>query len=697
MPNYADILNGKRKYEVGKLKINTLEKSQIRALYSHAYSANIAVLATGLITYIFFYFSGLTKYIDEFFLVLFLAIITRITLTFYVHKSDDENLKIYASGYVLASLVIGLDFSLLSIAYFDLNVFELRYFLMLVHMGLITSAIITMSVWFSSYISFVIPQLLALTIIFILNESFSIALIIAVFSGFILTVAKRYNSNFIEGHIMSEDNKLLISNMEKEINDRSNAQQELKSHKEKLEEIVKSRTSELQSINKDLIEQIEIRNDIEKKLEYLAYYDELTDLPNRSLFIENLKTSLSQAKRNKSLLGVLFIDLDRFKNINDSHGHYIGDSLLKCVAERIQDILRDSDTVARNGGDEFVVLLENMKDMREPFVVANKIIELMNLKFNIDGHDIHIGASVGISLFPLDSDEALDLLKMSDTAMYEAKKIGRNNFQFYSSIMSNQIADRLKMENALREALVKDELFLVYQPQVNIHTQKTSGFEALLRWNSPEFGFVSPAKFIPIMEETGLIYAVGDWIIEEALTFIKSGKSQSTKVSINLSALQCGISNYSSQIKKFIAISGVDPSLIEFEITESLLISDFSQTEMFLSDISNLGCTIALDDFGTGYTSFSYLTKLPIDVIKIDRSLVTGIEENKNLQDIVRAIVTMSQSLGIENVFEGVETDIELNKVAELSGKIIQGYLFSKPLNVSEIDAWFKSNNTTQE
>lgn len=649
------------------------------------------VLATGILTYVFFYYSGLSNYIDLFFLILFLAVISRVILIFYTHKSADKNLKIFANSYVLASLVIGLDFSFLSIAYYDLQVFELRYFITLVHIGFIASGIITLSVWMPAYLVFVIPQLLALITIFILNEIYSVALITTVFSGFILTVAGRYNSNFKEGQILSEQNDLLISTMESEIDNRTHAQQELESHKEKLEEVVKRRTSELESINKYLIEQIEIRNDIEKKLEYLAYYDELTDLPNRSLFIEKLKTALAQAKRNESLFAVLFIDLDRFKNINDSFGHFIGDKLLKSVAKRIKELLRDSDTVARNGGDEFVLLLENMNDVREPFVVATKIIELMNTKFNIEGHDIHIGASVGISLFPLDSDDAFELLKMSDTAMYEAKKIGRNNFQFYSRAMSNLITDRLKMENALREALVKNELFLVYQPQVNIQTQKTSGFEALLRWNSPEFGFVSPAKFIPILEETGLIYAVGDWVIEEALNFIKSGKALNTKVSINLSALQCGISNYSSRIKKFILESGVDPKLVEFEITETLLISDFSQTEMFLTDISNLGCTIALDDFGTGYTSFAYLTKLPIDVIKIDRSLVTGIEENKSLQDIVKAIVTMSQSLGIENIFEGVETDIELNKVAELNGNIIQGYLFSEPLNVSEIEDWLSS------
>ena len=651
----------------------------------------MAVLATGILTYIYFYFSNLTSYINWFIVLLFIAVTTRIALTFYASKCDEKHLKLFAHAYVIATFIIGLDFSILSLNYYDHKDSDLRFFLTLVHAGLITSAIVTLSVWMRAYLAFTIPQLLALITIFSLNGSITVALITAVFFGFILAIAKRYNTSFKEGKYLIEENKKLISNMETEINNRKDAQLELEDHKHKLEEIIESRTRELTVINADLLEQMNIRQKVERELEYLAYYDELTGLPNRSLFIESLRKSLSTAKRNKFLLGVLFIDLDKFKNINDSHGHYIGDRLLTIVSERLREILRDSDTIARNGGDEFLVVLDNMKDVREPYVVASKIIESMNTKFNIESHDIHIGASVGISMFPLDADDALDLLKMSDTAMYEAKKIGRNNFRFYSSAMSNQITNRLNMENALREALYKNEFFLVYQPQVNLVTQQTTGFEALLRWNNPEFGIVSPAQFIPILEETGLIYSVGDWIILEALDFIKTGKTQNTKVSINLSALQCGVNNYSAQIKQFIESSDVDPSLVEFEITESLMINDFSQTEMFLTDISKLGCTIALDDFGTGYTSFSYLTQLPIDIIKIDRSLITGIENNNNLQNIVRAIVTMSKSLDIENVFEGVETTSELDKVAELNGTIIQGYLFSKPLLASDVSDWFKS------
>jgi len=626
-----------------------------------------------------------------FILILVLSTASRLFIIHFINKNSEKYLASCAHYYVLLSFIIGVDFSFLTIAYYDLQNSELRVFLTIVNLGLITAAVGTLSVWMRAYIAFSLPQIAALISVFVLRDSPSLVVATIVFSWFMLNIAKNFNNKFVEGRLLIDENIQLISDMQVEIQSRIKAQVELENHHFKLEKTVKDRTNELETINENLNDQIGIRRVIEKQLEFLAYYDELTELPNRTLFIEELKRALANAKRKETLLGVLFVDLDRFKKINDSHGHYIGDKLLKNVADQLKALLRESDTIARNSGDEFIIFLENMKDACEPFVVCNKIIKALNEKFDIEDHSIHIGASIGVSMYPLDGDDAAELIKMSDTAMYEAKNIGRNNFQFYSSVMSNKITDRLKIENALRFALEQNEFFLVYQPQVDLHTQQTNGFEALIRWNSPEYGIVSPFKFIPVLEETGLIYSVGEWVILEVLHFIKSGKSNNTKVSINLSALQCGVSNYSKKIKRFIDDSGVDPKLVEFEITETLLISDFSQTEMFLADISQLGCTIALDDFGTGYTSFSYLTKLPIDVIKIDRSLITGIHNNKNLQDIVRAIVTMSSSLGIENVFEGVETLDELQMVKQLNGVTIQGYYFSKPLEINQIEQWFSS------
>ena len=669
--------------------MDALNLNKLKTLFSMAYNANIATLIVGMCTILVFYFANQTKHLNWFFSVLLISIIIRLYLTQRASRAEDKELQRIAYYYVIAGFFIGIDFALLNVMYFDLQNNDLRIFLTVLSFGIITAAIGSLAIWMTAYLTFVLPQIISLIALYYLNESSSISLIIVIFAGFIISIAKKFNDKFVKEQLLILENVDLISKMETEITNRKSIQAELEKQQQELENTVRDRTTKLVSINDDLKQQINLRTTAEKELEIIAYYDDLTGLPNRSLFQETLKKTLSQAKRNKSLLSVLFVDLDRFKNINDSYGHLIGDKLLKCVSERLKETLRDSDYISRNSSDEFCVLIEDMQDMREPFVVAKKITKAINKRFEIDELSIHLGVCIGISAYPLDANESLDLLEMADTAMYEAKKIGTNNFQFYSSAMSDRISDRLRFENALRDALSQNEFFLVYQPQVDIRTNETIGFEALLRWDSKEFGFVSPIDFIPILEESGLIYSVGDWIIIEVLKFIKSGKSNNAKVSINLSALQCSSKNFSTKIKEFIEESCVDPSLVEFEITESLLIDDFDKTEIFLSEISKLGCTIALDDFGTGYTSFGYLAKLPIDVIKIDKSFVTDIHIDKNLENIVYAIVTMSNGLGLKNVFEGVETYEELEIIKSMNGSVIQGFYFSKPLLLSDIDDWF--------
>ena len=655
----------------------------------------MGVVAAALLVFGTLYYAGSTQYLLTFLSITLFSVLVRVLVVLRSRYYSENKLARLANWYVGMSLLIGCSFAAITVFHYDVQNENLQLFLTIVNLAMITAAVGSLAVWYTAYLAFSLPQMIGLFTVFYLQHSLSIFLAVFVFSVFMLAVARGFNRKFKEGRLLIEENIKLIGEMKNEIHHRQQAQQQLEQHQQQLESIVKDRTQALENINRDLKDQIKKREVVEKELEYLAYYDELTSLPNRSLFIEELKNSLLQAKRHDTLLGVMFIDLDRFKKINDSYSHYIGDKLLKVASSRLKGLLRESDVIARNGGDEFIVYLENMHDAREPFVVANKIIECMNKKFEVEGHTIHIGASVGVALYPLDGDDAVDLVKKADTAMYEAKKQGRNNFQFYSSSMSAQIADRLKIENALHSALENDEFFLVYQPQVSLVTGETTGFEALLRWKNPEFGIVSPIKFIPVLEETGLIYEVGEWIIREVLKFISSGKSANKKVSINLSALQCSVVNYSNKILEMIAQAKVDASLVEFEITESLLIKDFSQTEMFLSDISEMGCSIALDDFGTGYTSFGYLAKLPIDIIKVDRSLVMDIHIKKELENIVRAIITMSTSLGISNVFEGIESREELDVIRRIGGEIIQGYYYSKPLSVDEVKDW--NNRNSQE
>ena len=302
----------------------------------------------------------------------------------------------------------------------------------------------------------------------------------------------------------------------------------------------------------------------------------------------------------------------------------------------------------------------------------------------------------GISIYPTDGDAPLILLRNADTAMYRAKKAGGNQLQFYDESMSRQLRHRLELEHELHDALNDNEFSLDFQPQISCLTGVTTGFEALMRWNNKKYGDISPDTFVPLLEETGLIYSVGEWVVAHVIDFLSSNQIKNITISINLSALQCNDLSFVNYVKSRIEDSGIDPAQIEFEITESLLIKDFEKTKLLLDEMHQIGCTIALDDFGTGYTSMNYLARLPIDIIKVDKTLVHNIDVNNNLRSIVKAIVTMSEGLGIRNIFEGVETMAELATVKKMGGEIIQGYLFSKPLSANNAVKWLDDVDTAK-
>jgi len=507
-----------------------------------------------------------------------------------------------------------------------------------------------------------------------------------------ISTSLKVNRSHKQELMLNAMNKVLIDDLNDEVHHRTRTQVLLEDSKRHLEMKVKERTIELEIINENLTKEISDKKKAEESLEYIAYHDELTGLPNRNLLINRINDSIETARRNKQQLGILFLDLDRFKAINDSLGHSIGDKLIRQVANRLLKTLRKEDTISRNGGDEFVVVIKRMLNTDEAILIAQKLIENLTNIFEIDSHKIHIGASIGISVYPNDGDTALELIRNADTAMYNAKKSGGNRLQFYDESMSNRLRERLILENELHTALDRNEFHLVYQPQINCNTGDTIGFEALLRWRNKNIGSINPDQFVPLLEETGLIYAVGKWVIKEVINFIRSGRTGNASISINLSALQCGDNYLVDFINNEIKKSGINPAHIEFEITESLLINDFEKTEVFLNELHNTGCSISLDDFGTGYTSMSYLTRLPIDSIKIDQSFIRGIDSNTMLENIVKAIVNMSTSMEMKNIFEGVETEAELNVIKSLNGAIIQGYLYSKPLDVHGVNNWLSAD-----
>jgi diguanylate cyclase (GGDEF)-like protein len=450
-------------------------------------------------------------------------------------------------------------------------------------------------------------------------------------------------------------------------------------------------------INANLERVIDKKEEAEQSLQYLAYHDELTGLPNRNTLVDRIGQSIKKSSRDNQKMAILFLDLDRFKNVNDSLGHTVGDHLLQQVASRLYSTLRNNDTISRNGGDEFVVVMEELNDTNEAIHVAKKIIASLTETFEIQSHKIHLGVSVGISIYPTDGETPLVLLRNADTAMYRAKKAGGNQLQFYDESMSRQLRNRLELEHELHDALEDQEFYLEYQPQISCLTGLTTGFEALLRWKNKKYGDIDADRFVPLLEETGLIYSVGEWVVSHVIDFIDENHIKDINFSINLSALQCHDLTLVNFVRNKISQSGVDPSQVEFEITESLLIKDFDKTKLFLDELHSIGCTIALDDFGTGYTSMNYLARLPIDIIKIDKTLVHNIDVNNNLRSIVKAIVTMSDGLGIRNIFEGVETMAELATIKKMGGEIIQGYLFSKPFSAGNAVKWLGTGENIKQ
>ena len=441
----------------------------------------------------------------------------------------------------------------------------------------------------------------------------------------------------------------------------------------------------------------------QEHVNFLAHHDALTGLPNRLLFQQRLEHAVVRAKRHESVLTILFLDLDRFKVINDTLGHHFGDLLLKEVSTRLLNCVREEDTIARLGGDEFAILIESAVHLSDISTLANKLLDTVALPFNIQDREMHVSTSIGISTFPHDGEQPDTLLSNADVAMYKAKETGRNNYTFYSHELSEKVHDRVKIENALRQALNKDEFCIFYQPQMNVHNNKVVGMEALLRWQNPEFGTVMPTDFIFLLEEIGLIRTVGEWVIEKSCQQLKAWHDfgfTDLSMSINLSSRQFNDSSIVDIVQQTISVNQLDPQLIDLEITESLLMRNVKSVDDILDDLSELGVNIAIDDFGTGYSSLSYLKRFPINILKIDRSFIKDIvfdDEYSGDIEIVKAIIAMGKVLNMMTIAEGVESEEQQVFLTENGCDLIQGYKLSKPLCVEHMSEWLSMHYLHKE
>ncbi|RYD04322.1 hypothetical protein N752_15880 [Desulforamulus aquiferis] len=442
-------------------------------------------------------------------------------------------------------------------------------------------------------------------------------------------------------------------------------------------------------VSRDITE----RQRYEDTIRYQAFHDALTGLPNRMLFTDRLNLELAHTKRNKQVLAVLFLDLDRFKLINDTLGHGVGDQILKEVSIRIAASVREDDTVARLGGDEFTILLPEVKLAENAAKVAGKILETINKPFEIYGHKLYLSTSIGIVIYPDDGEDCETLLKNADTAMYLAKEKGRNNYQLYTPTMNEKAFERLEMESSLRRALEQQEFVLFYQPKISIENGQIIGMEALIRWQHPQRGLIPPIEFIPIAEDTGLIVPIGEWVLRTACIQNKEWQKAGytpIRVAVNISSRQFQLQNLADTISRILAETGLEPNWLELEITESVAMENGDYTIQMLEKLTKMGIQLSIDDFGTGYSSLSYLNRFPINKLKIDKSFITNLSRGNEDAAIASTVIVLGRSLRIGVVAEGVETPEQYNFLKECNCDEMQGYLFSKPVPAKEFERMLK-------
>jgi diguanylate cyclase (GGDEF)-like protein len=425
---------------------------------------------------------------------------------------------------------------------------------------------------------------------------------------------------------------------------------------------------------------------------HMAQHDYLTGLPNRMLLNDRLMQAVAYAKRRMTGLGVLFCDLDNFKHINDSLGHFVGDKLLQSVAQRLIKQVRASDTVSRHGGDEFVILLQEENHTENAALTAEKILLALAQPYLIGEHELYVTTSIGISLYPDDGMDAESLIRSADTALYQAKSKGRDNYQFFKEEMNARAVERQSLEVDLRRAIKQEEFILHYQPKVNLNTGEITGVEVLIRWNHPHRGVLLPGTFISIAEDCGLIVPLGKWVLENACLQARSWIDQGhlpMPVAINISALEFRNVNFARQVKEVLERTGLEPHYLELELTESVLMKDVQSSASILRELKEIGVRIAIDDFGTGYSSLNYLKQFPIDVLKIDQTFVHDISSGNGNDIIVNAVINMGISLNQKVVAEGIETNEQLAFLSERDCHEGQGFLLSKPLSAVDLEQVF--------
>lgn len=601
--------------------------------------------------------------------------------------------------YTLSTLLLGIAWGGLPLLMLTSDNQFVHFAIFLVIFGTISVAVPVLAARLPALFAYILPQsALLVAALQIQNTRWSLLLSIAtlIYTGLLAATGRNMSRQIRRSIELESHNQSLLDHMSREVAQRRAAQEALEQHQTKLEEQVKLRTRELTWTNQNLEKQITIRKQVEQSLKHLAHHDTLTDLPNRLLLDARMDHAIKHARRKQSQLAVLFLDLDNFKHVNDSLGHATGDRLLQQVTRRLLAITREDDTIARLGGDEFVLLMEEISDSTDIIYLAQKILDTINGRFEIDGQSIFIGCSIGISLYPQDGERGETLLRNADAAMYRAKEEGRNSYHFYAEEMTASAFDRITLVGSLSRAIERDELAVYYQPQKSFADGRYSGLEALVRWDHPEQGILPPARFLAVAEASGLIVPLGNRVLRSACQQMVAWQQQKLPldtISVNLAGKQIRRDDLVATIARTLEETGCRPEWLELEVTEGFIMSEIHASIDILRQLREMGIQLAIDDFGTGYSSLSYLKKLPITRLKIDRSFVRDLGVDKDDAAIVKAIISLGKSLQLAIIAEGVETDFQERFLRDLGCEMGQGYLYSQPLPGDQIETLVRRHN----
>jgi len=671
-------------------------------LFDSAPSANITVIAGTALTGIFYYRdvgNALIIWIASMFIIACIRILIS-NYFFHDQKSNfsQHPLESWVNAYIASSLACGLGWASL-VFYIPATISPVSISVMyIIFFATMAGTITALPVILSAYIAYTAPIFLASFLFpFSITSRETLYLSVAsiIYFMFIITTGRLLNKRYRQNFSLLIENEDLISKLHHENIQKELAQKKLIENQHALENTVSLRTRELSDINEILIKEINERRRVEDNLKHLAHHDALTNLPNRLLLDARLEHAIERAKRGNLQVAVMFIDLDHFKNINDSLGHDVGDKLLVSISKRLLNCVREDDTVARLGGDEFIIIIEQVHDIGDLDPLLKKIMKVTSDTISIDNHELTTSASIGISIYPDDGNTAEQLLRNADASMYHAKENGRHKYNFYTRELTTTAYDRVIMETDLKNAINTDQLLVYYQPQVSLQTKKIVGVEALVRWQHPELGLLPPKQFLSIAEQSGLINKIGETVLTIACKQIVKWKKQGLPietVAVNIAGNQIHHGNLIETVENTLRHTNCKNDWLELEITEDFILKKTKQAISTLQQLHKMGISLAIDDFGTGYSSLSYLKRLPVTKLKIDRSFVRDLNDDMSDASLVQAIIAMGKSMQLKLVAEGVENSSHEIFLAAHGCEYAQGFYYSRPLPADEIEKLFDSD-----